>query len=330
MQIKELGKDEYLKFSEELNVHPLQSYSWGELKRPVWEPLRLGVFEAGECLSIFTILTRRIPLVGKKFGYIPRGFSLKNQEYLSKILQKLIGTEYIRSLSFVLIDPEVFQIQNSKFEKIFEIYRSVGFKESGRQEQPIRTVILDLTKSEEGLLADMRSKHRQYIRKAERKGVRIEKEADIEEFCKILSEIIEERGYKMHEIDYYRKVWELFREEGKAEMFIAKAESEAIGAYMLIFTRDGCYEMYGGAPERGKEYYGNYALKWESVKYAKSIGKKYYDQWGAEFIHPGLKQFKEGFGGQVVEYPSQCVYVNDGLEYLMYKVMRKIDRIRRG
>jgi lipid II:glycine glycyltransferase (peptidoglycan interpeptide bridge formation enzyme) len=352
MKIKELNKEEYLRLSNELNVHPLQSFAWGELKRPVWTPLRLGVFDGDECVSLLTILKRKIPLIGKELGYIPRGIVIKDEKYYQEIIISLVGAEDLLPLSFILIDPEVFQIRNTclpagtakyeirdesenrnkKFESIVDTLKNSGFKEDGRQEQPIRTVVMDLTKSEEEILAEMKSKHRQYIRKAERKGVTIEKGNDesINDFCRIIEQIIKEKNYVMHESDYYRKVWKLFREDNLVEMFIAKLKGEVVGTYMLLFSKDGVYEMYGGCNSLGNKNLVNYLMKWETIKYSKSIGKKYYDQWGAEFAHPGLVQFKEGFGGQVVEYPKQFVYMNDKIGYWMYKVLRKIDRIRRG
>lgn len=329
MKIKELNKEKYIQYTEEINVHPLQAYSWGELKKPVWKALHLGMFENEKIQLVVSILIRKIPIVGKSFGYIPRG------TFSAEILSKIIEYCEDKKLAFLLIDPDISLetgVKGQKLESVENVYKQIGMIKSGRQEQPIRTVVLDLTKSEDELLADMRSKHRQYIRKAERRGVEIKQgnDSDIEGFCRILQEIIDERGYKMHEIDYYKKVWELFRREGSAEMFVASMKDKVVGAYMLIFSKDGTYEMYGGCPERGKKHYANYALKWHSIKYSKDLGKKYYDQWGAELTQPGLVQFKEGFGGHVVEYPSQFVYVFSQSAYNFYKISRKFFNIIRN
>jgi lipid II:glycine glycyltransferase (peptidoglycan interpeptide bridge formation enzyme) len=109
MNIKELTKEEYLEFSQELNVHPLQSFAWGELKRPIWEPLRLGIFEGRECFSILTILIRKIPVIGKKFGYIPRGIAVRHEKYYQQILTGLVAAENFLPVSFTLIDPETYK-----------------------------------------------------------------------------------------------------------------------------------------------------------------------------------------------------------------------------
>lgn len=329
MDTKKLGKEEFLQLSKEINIHPLQSAAWGEVKSPDWNVER--VFMNEECpLSIFI---KKIPFIGLKFGYIPRGIIFNDDKNISRVLDSLTNFVKERKLSHLLADPAI-DFENYFMDKDINIERSLkehNFKVSGRQEQPIRTVVLDLSKSEDELLADMRSKHRQYIRKSERNGVVIETGSDknIDDFIKIIEDIKKERGYLMHESEYYRKIWRNFRQEDSAYMFIAKVQRRIVGTYMLIFSKDNTYEMFGGCNREGRNFLANYALKWESIKYSKSIGKKYYDQWGAELVHEGLVQFKEGFGGKVVEYPSQYVYINSNLGYRIYKLFRKVNNLRK-
>jgi len=329
MDIKILEKYEVLRICKELNIHPLQSAAWGEVKMPEWEVERILINEKFP-LSIFI---KQIPLIGLKFGYIPRGIVFNDDRNVSMILDSLISFVKQKKLSHLLVDPAI-DFENYFMDKDIDIDRSLkenNFKVSGRQEQPIRTVVLDLSKSEDELLSDMRSKHRQYIRKSKRNGVVIETANDenIDNFIHIIDAIKKERGYLMHEGDYYRKVWKNFRQEDKACMFLARVRGEIIGAYMLIFSRDNTYEMFGGCNREGRNLLANYALKWESIKYSKSIGKKYYDQWGAELVHEGLVQFKEGFGGKIIEYPSQYVYINSSLGYMVYKILRKVNSLRK-
>lgn len=335
MRIIFLNKNDYIKYSKESTVNPLQTYAWGQLKKPNWYPIRLGVYKGKKIISVLTIFTRQIPFVGKKFGYIPRGVAVKDRRYTEAVLKKILGFTKELRLSHLMIDIEIdnsFENEDDKeaLKKFKDLYESVGFYEGGRQEQPIRTVILDLSKTEQDLLADMKSKHRQYIRKAERNGVKVMRgdDASIDDFCKIIKEVIHDRGYVMHEIGYYKKVWQFFRQEDQVVMFVARVKGEVVGTYMIILSADNAYEMFGGCNKKGRNLLANYLLKWESIKYCKKIGKQYYDQWGAEFAHPGLVQFKEGFGGKVVEYPPQYVYVCDKLGYFIYKILRKINTLK--
>lgn len=329
MEVKLLEKEQYINLSREFNAHPLQSYAWAELKKPAWSPIRLGVFEGDEAVSLLTILTRRIPLLGKKFGYIPRGIAVKDGKNLEEVLKLIIDYGKTIKLSHLMVDPEV-DLRLKIKDSSVEAYEKVGFKESGKQIQPNRTVVLDLSKSEEELLKDMRSKHRQYIRKAGRNGVKIRggDERDVDLFCNIIEEIAKERKYVLHSAEYYRKVWELFNGQGHAKLFVAEKDGEVVGSYMLIFSALNAYEMFGGCNSKGNELLANYLMKWEAIQYCKQTGKRFYDQWGAEFKYKGLVQFKEGFGGEVVKFPPQYTFVYNTSGYAIYKVLNKVNEIR--
>lgn len=340
MEAKLLEKEPYVNLSRELNAHPLQSYAWGELKKPAWSPIRLGVCNGDEAISLLTILTRRIPLLGKKFGYIPRGIAVKDGKNLEEVVKLIVDYGKTFNLSHLMVDSDLRMelkmktdlpdSQAGELKIVGAACVKVGFKVSGLQIQPNRTVVLDLSKSEEELLADMRSKHRQYIRKAQKNGVEIRQgsEDDLDAFCKIIEDIAKERGYVLHSREYYKKVWELFSEQGTAKLFIAEKSNEVVGSYLIIFSEVNAYEMYGGCNQEGNQLLANYLMKWESIKYCKHAGKKFYDQWGAEFKYPGLVQFKEGFGGEVVEFPPQYTFVYDKLGYTLYKALNKLNEWR--
>ncbi|MBU0976536.1 MAG: peptidoglycan bridge formation glycyltransferase FemA/FemB family protein [Patescibacteria group bacterium] len=325
MSIKELSKEEYLKQEKVLDVHPLQSCAWGELKKPKWQPVRLGVFDEDEVVSILTILTRKIPIYGKKFGYIPRGIAVKDEKYLENVIGQI--TKHELHLSHLMIDPNI--SYNSKLKtQSPKLYERIGFKATGLQIQPNRTVVLDLSKREEELLSEMRSKHRQYIRKAEKNGVkiRIGTSFDISSFVRIIEDIGKIKGYVLHEGSYYKKIWDLFGEN--VDLFIAEAGSEVVGSYMVLYNENSAFEMYGGCSQKGNELLANYLMKWFTIRHAKKLGKKYYDEWGAEFKYPGLVQFKEGFGGEVIDFPPQYTYVFDRIGYVVYRVMNKVNEWR--
>lgn len=325
MQIRKVKKEIYNEVHLERNGHPLQAFSWGELKKPNWNPIRLGVFEKSKCISVVSILQRSIPLYGKTFGYVPRGIVVQDEKLLSEVIRLL--TEHCSHLTHLLIDLDI-DFQNNNIDQTVNVFKNVGFIENGLQIQPNRTVVLNLSKDEEVLLKDMRSKHRQYIRKAEREGVdvRFGTDSDLADFCRIIREIGKEKGYVLHTCDYYRKVWELFREN--SELLVSKYKGRTVGAYMVLMNKSNVYEMYGGCNKVGNAKLANYLMKWKAIKHSKAIGKKYYDQWGAEFKYPGLVQFKEGFGGNIAEYPPQLVYVNDKIGFNIFKIFDKLNQLR--
>lgn len=108
MKIQKIkNKTEYQQLWKEANLSVLQSWEWGEVKSTDWKPVR---FRYGDIP--FTILLRKIPLVNKWFGYMPRAFSNLIMKERFEMLQDLLITlrEYIRDelkLTHLLIDPNI-------------------------------------------------------------------------------------------------------------------------------------------------------------------------------------------------------------------------------
>jgi lipid II:glycine glycyltransferase (peptidoglycan interpeptide bridge formation enzyme) len=48
----------------------------------------------------------------------------------------------------------------------------------------------------------------------------------------------------------------------------------------------------------GADSRANYLLKWEAIRSSRAAGGTSYDMWG--LVHPGIRQFKEGFGGREI------------------------------
>ncbi len=335
MNVLEVGKRKYKKIAEKLNPHPLQSYSWGELKKPGWDPLRLEIKKGKNSIGLVTILQKTIPLINKDFGYIPRGICVKYHKYYSKALEAIDHYLQKKKLTHLIIDPnlpfsEWSENKKSLKEKLGKDLSNAGFKLDGNQIQPNRSVIIDLTKSKEAILKDMRSKHRQYIRKSVRKGITIRRgnKEDLKSFFRIIDYLKNKKGYLLHSHDYYRKVWEYFSKTEQVEIFIASQKKKVVGSYIVLFNSDTAFEMYGGCTSEGNNLLAGYLMKWESIRYAKRLGKKFYDQWGAEYKYPGLVQFKEGFGGDVINFPSQHTKIYNSTGYRFYNMFIKINELR--
>ena len=324
LKTRQISKEEFELKTQAFDSHPMQTAGWAELKE-FWQAYDLEIDEKFYLLA----LAKKIPLTGKYFAYIPRISSKLNKQ----ILESIADFFKKQNFSHIAVDPDLdysFENLQENVKKIENIFNEAGFRKNGPQIQPSRTVVLDLLKNEQELLSDMRTKHRQYIRKAEKNGVTIVKgdESNLSDFTKIMNEIGSERGYQLHDGAYYKKVYEIFSKTNSAEIFLAKIGTEVVGSYMMIFSKSTAFEMYGGCNKKGNDLLASYLLKWETIKFSKSIGKKYYDQWGAEFKYPGLVQFKEGFGGYVVDFPKEYIYIYNKFSYGIYKILDKLNLTR--
>lgn len=328
MNLVELDERDYKREYSKLNPSILQSFEWGVIKGCNWKPLRIGFKEDTRILSLATILTRKIPIFGKTFGYIPRGLITNREKDIGNNLTLLNQFCKEKGLSFLLIDPDTNYKNNDWNQILKSLFEKAGYKKVGSPFQPGRTNIIELSKGHENLMKDMRSKTRQYIRKAARNDIEVRegREKDVDDFCKIAEQIGKKQGHYMQNCDYYRKIWKVYRQANRVKIFISQRKGVMLGAMMILFNEKNVFEMYGGCSDEGNNLLANYALKWEVIKHFSSLGYKHYDQWGIDFRYPGLIQFKNGFGGKEIEYLPQHVKVFDFLGWNVYRIISLFKR----
>jgi lipid II:glycine glycyltransferase (peptidoglycan interpeptide bridge formation enzyme) len=176
--------------------------------------------------------------------------------------------------------------------------------------QPPRTRVIDLAPPEEELRAALRRKHRQYVNKAERDGVTIERldgtvdaptaQRALDDFYRIYTHTAERAGFVARARHYYQRVWELFAPAGHVRLAFATHDGERLATLFHFTCGDRAAEAFGGMTDAGADSRANYLLKWASIIGFKQEGFAVYDLWG--LATGGIAQFKEGFGGRQVDY----------------------------
>jgi lipid II:glycine glycyltransferase (peptidoglycan interpeptide bridge formation enzyme) len=167
--------------------------------------------------------------------------------------------------------------------------------------QPKVTRIVDLTGDEAALWGDLRGKWRQYVNRARSGGVRIEERGreDLPAFHAIMTETAARAGSPIRTEASYRAIWDAFAPAGRVRLLFAFG-ADGVPQAVLFLIRAGSrvVEPYGGMTAAGAESRANYLLKWEAIRSSRAAGGTSYDMWG--LVHPGIRQFKEGFGGREV------------------------------
>lgn len=197
--------------------------------------------------------------------------------------------------------------------------------------QPDNTLVLDLTKSEEELLAAMKHKTRYNIRLAERKGVKIRTSndpKDMEEFYKLIEITYQRSKIKAHTKNYYQKQFETLNREGLAKLVIAEYKGKTLVANFMIFFGQTATYVHGASSNEYRNVMAPHLAQWVAVKAAKEHGFKIYDFWGIapdddpKHSWAGVTRFKKGFGGREINYPGTFdLTINQGW-YNIYKLIR--------
>ena len=284
-----------------------QLWEWGELREPSgWRPIRIAVGERPDRpLAGAQVLIRHVPLLGWRLGYAPRGpiGQLDDpaiRDALIAALRELATTDGIATLK---VDPEATAEDALGAALVAPPWRRAA------KVQPPRTRVIDLARDEDALLAATRQKHRQYVHKAERAGIRVE-EIDhrspalvataLGDFYGIYRHTAERAGFVVRGPAYYERVWRLFAPGGHARLFFATLDGGRVATLFHFACGDRAAEAYGGMTDLGAKARANYLLKWEAIRTFRAEGFAVYDLWG--IATGGIAQFKEGFGGRPVAY----------------------------
>ncbi len=332
------------------NPELLQTGFWGEFKsRFGWRALG---FKVGSNDKGFKMLTLSRELIGSFFFcYIPFGpvYEIEREKRveflceLGKNLINFVGKEYRRRPVFVRFDlPWEKDEEDQSLPSFFKVGKSLFMKKAPVDVQPPSTVIMDLTSSEDELLAGMKPKTRYNIRLAFRRGVRVVERGveSIPLWYDMYVQTALRDKIAIHSLDYYTRVFETacnYRtvngfKPPVFKLFFAEVDGEAVAGNIVSFHGDTARYMYGASTGEKRNLMPTYALQWHAIVTAKKMGYKFYDFFGISPTpdpdHPmyGLYRFKTGFGGRIV-HRLGCYDVFTVSAH--YKSYASVERLRR-
>ena len=276
----------------------LQQTPWAVSKRPNgWTAARV-VADGGSGPIGALVLVRRLGPGPFAVGYIPRGpiATTWDEPSIAAFTTALRNAARRLRLTHITADPGTEDVA------VAALLRHSGWKDADAVQHD-RSRVVDLSGGEEAVWGGLRSKWRQYVGKATRSGVVVVEGArsDLPAFHAILADTAERTGFFHRSLTSYEAVWDAFRPSGAAQLLLARtAGGEAVAALFLVRCGARMGEPYGGMTDAGAESRANYLLKWEALRRSIDAGAGLYDMWG--LAHPGIEQFKAGFGGHEVRY----------------------------
>ncbi len=270
--------------------HPQQLWGWGETKgMHGWSVDRVLVNDGAETVGCAQLLIRRLPMPFRALVYIPRG-PMCSADQAAAVLEELGGYASARHGGVALsIEPD--WDAESPFA---EAVAAAGFKASANTVLIPRTLILDLSKSDDELMADMSKSTRANIRKAMRSEVdfrKVKTDAELEQVLGIYHETAARAGFGIHEDRYYR---DIFNNMGDGSPIIGAFDGEKVLAFVWL-ARSGAtaFELYGGVSAEGQKQRVNYGVKWAALTAMREDGCRRYDFNG--LLNDGISDFKKQF-----------------------------------
>ena len=304
----------------------MQTSLWAKVKALLgWRVIRLVLSCQGHIVAGAQLLVRSIPLFGE-IGCVARGpLFASNDPALNKaMLVELYRMSKAQKIRYLTVQPPG---TDENFAR--ELLRW-GFRPGSLLLRPAysATVLIDLTKDLDAILAKMKAKMRYNIRLGESKypGSREGTDRDIVSFYYLLEQTGKRQGFVPDTRELIYKMWRVLHAHGYAKLFITEYEGEPVASILTIAFGDTVTYWRGAWSGRYGNRHPNERLHWRAMQWAKAQGFHYYDLGGIdpmaakaiingqplpEWVHKSVTPYKLGFGGQVVVSSEAYEYVEN-------------------
>lgn len=327
MLVREVDEKEKKVFNQKA-LHPLGSWEWGEFREKTGlKVLRFGVFDGKKLTSSWQITLHPVPRTDYTIIYFPKGPMTDKT-----MLNALTKVGKAENAIFVKLEPHIgapIKEEKKGFKKIKEFLLANGCRQGKSLFTPY-TFWIDLTRSEEELLAGMKPKTRYNIRLAQRHGVTVKEDNSPKAFktyLKLLSETTRRQKFYAHSLSYHQKMWETLHPAGITHLLTASYKGEILVAWILFSFNGILYYPYGASSSKHRNLMASNLVMWEAMRFGKKLGCEKFDLWGCLGPDPnpsdpwyGFHRFKEGYGGDLVEFIGTYDLVLNPYLYPLYNL----------
>jgi lipid II:glycine glycyltransferase (peptidoglycan interpeptide bridge formation enzyme) len=296
-----------------------------------------------------SIIEHQLPVVGKYF-YCPRGPIMKLDPSTTLGMTNVINLARRNKAGWIRIDPE-----NDQTLELIKNNISLPIKKAPHDMQPREILVMDISKSEEELLAGMKSKTRYNINLAEKKGVSLRitnlyeytNSNDVDRFVELVKITAKRNKITSHPENYYRKMLEVIPSD-ILKLYVAEYENKIIAANLVIFYGDTATYLHGATDDEYRNVMAPYLLQWQAIKDAKKMGYRFYDFGGISTNYlptgqagesdtniritnnwSGITKFKTGFTPttEPVKFPGSFDLVINTPKYFIYRLASRLRNI---
>lgn len=337
MEVKRIcDKQEWEGF---LNQHDeanfLQSWYWGEFHERLGKRIeRSGFYKESKLVGVMLSIIENARR--GRYLTVPGGpiIDWKDDKAVDCVFEEMKKIARRTNCVFVRIRPQL--VSSESIRQIFQRYEC---RNSQMHLHAELSNILDIMKSEDELMAQMRKTTRYEIRKAINLGIIIKASKDekgIRAFYDLQVETAKRQKFVPFSYSFFREQFKVFFEADNALLYTAIFEGRLLAQAFVIFYGSEAVYHYGASTLEARKYPAAYLLQWEAIKEAKRRGMERYNFWGVapeeDLDHRfyGVSVFKRGFGGKDVAYLHSQDLVIDNFRYLInytIEVVRK--KIRR-
>lgn len=281
----------------------------------------------GEITVSALIRHMRLPLIGWSMDSVERGPVCDDPDLLIEATRHLAAMLRARGSASLMVNPFWTQPDAAAIETGLA---RMGFAVVERDSAPhSHSLVIDLSQSEEELLASFRKSTRQALRRSEKMGVVVTSardENDAEAFWQLYQHSARLKGLQCMEREYAVRLWRRFIADPRyGRLLLARYQDELISADITLRHGIRAEDIHGPSrtdilPEVPK----NHLCVWEAIRWAKASGCATFDLGGyAPDAPPGsplasVNEFKLGFSKTIIQLVREHrLIMQPGIHHLL-------------
>lgn len=223
-------------------------------------------------------------------------------------------------------------------EKSLDLMKNLGLKKAPMYLSVEYAGVLNLSKTEEEILAGASQGFRRKLRKARKTDVEVlalTDDAAIEEFCKLEKLHAKRQQYVAFSTEFLKKQYEAFRQGDEVIIYTAKKDGEILAQNFMVFYGPEASYHYGVSSELGTKYSAAPLLHLAAMEEARRRKCIRYNLWGIvgreekEHRFYGVSEFKRSFGCEELKYTPAHDMVLKQAKYQLTKIVETARKKKR-
>lgn len=312
------------------------------LQTKTWADFRATQGWVYENVDGIFVLGRKL-FLGKTFLYAPEvDFNdIKNFDIFLENVGKIAKNN--QAIFFRL------EVLDEIGEGIIKKLKEKNFIKAFEETQPEYRQVIDISDTEEEILAQMKEKGRYNTKIAQRKGVIVAPSVNIEDFYRLFLDTAKRNGFKIRPKSYFQGLLDKLGADGYAELLEARFEDQVIAAEIVTYFDQTASYLYGASGNEFRDTMAPYLLHLEAIRRAKIKGCKFYDLLAVAPVeevdripqtvnrtekstvdgshkYAGISRFKRQLGGRTVQIVGGYDLVFKPFWYKNFKLVEKLRR----
>lgn len=295
----------------------LCSWEYAEaLEQLKWKSLKILLYSDG--IPVSAMLGKYKPIFGFTKSIILGGLGggcpvivdgLNDEQYIEILINsiKILQEQSKRNRIFQIKIHAPFFFHEYGTEHVFSEKLSTVLEKNGfNHNTDLYTPIIDISGNEEFLWNNLHKKHRNAVKSAMKKEIKIVKDNSFDDFYQLKLKHQEIKKYQDTSIKDLRILYDVLTKKNMCDLYFSEYDGEYIsGAFVWKFGKT-IYYVYGASTEKSWELQANNLLHWEIIKDANNNGYEKYNMWGGKIGNNLATQFKMHFSkdAKLVKIPK--------------------------